>query len=139
MLINFSFENWKSFRKWNYFTMIATHDSSHAERVPRLARYGVNILPIAAIYGGNATGKSNFCDALKFARTMVVDGVREGKPIPTEPFRLDAESRARPSRFAFRILAGNCLYDYNFSVTGNVIAEEKLAKVHKIGEHVLFH
>ena len=40
--------------------MIASRERQHNERVPHVNKYKTRILPIAAIYGGNASGKTNF-------------------------------------------------------------------------------
>jgi AAA15 family ATPase/GTPase len=35
-------------------------ERQHLERIPKIDKYCTRILPIAAIYGGNASGKTNF-------------------------------------------------------------------------------
>lgn len=60
MLVSFSLENWMSFRDEVTFSMVASRERQHGHRVPRLQKYKTKILPIAAIYGGNASGKTNF-------------------------------------------------------------------------------
>ena len=81
MLIDFSFSNFRSFRDEQSFSMIRekrfmeSDESLHS--------------PIAAIYGANASGKSNFLKALRAMRNMVVNSYSQGdasSPIPREPF-----------------------------------------------------
>jgi AAA15 family ATPase/GTPase len=68
MLISFSLENWMSFRDRVTFSMVASKERQHGERLPKIEKYQMRLLPIAAIYGGNASGKTNFFKALKFAK-----------------------------------------------------------------------
>ena len=60
MLIRFTLENWMSFRDQVVFSMVAGRERQHARRVPVIDRYNIKVLPVAAIYGGNASGKTNF-------------------------------------------------------------------------------
>ncbi|MDR0331644.1 MAG: AAA family ATPase, partial [Chitinispirillales bacterium] len=92
MLISFSLENWRSFRDRVAFSMVAGRERQHIDRVPRINELKTKVLPIAAIYGGNASGKSNFVDALFFAKRMVIRGFLPGVSIPIEPFRFDADA-----------------------------------------------
>lgn len=51
MLIKFSLENWMSFQKKASFSMVATRERQHGERVSRIPKYNIRALPVAAIYG----------------------------------------------------------------------------------------
>ena len=64
MILSFSVENWMSFQKKVCFSMVASREKQHRARVPRADKYKTSILPIAAIYGGNASGKTNLFKAL---------------------------------------------------------------------------
>ena len=66
MLINLRIENWMSFRDPATFSMVATRERQHGERLPRVKKYQMRVLPVAAVYGGNASGKSNLFEALRF-------------------------------------------------------------------------
>ena len=78
MIISFSFENWMSFRDRVTFSMVASGERQHKDRVCRLKKYQTGVLPIAAVYGGNASGKTNFFTALSFAKRLVVRGTLPG-------------------------------------------------------------
>ena len=83
MLIDFSFSNFRSFRDEQSFSM--TREKRFMESDESLHS------PIAAIYGANASGKSNFLKALRAMRNMVVNSYSQGdasSPIPREPFRV---------------------------------------------------
>ena len=57
MLIQFSFKNYKSFRDEATLDLSATKMTEFSNRVVTIG--GERILPVAAIYGANASGKSN--------------------------------------------------------------------------------
>lgn len=92
MLIDFSFSNFRSFRDEQSFSM--TREKRFMESDESLHS------PIAAIYGANASGKSNFLKALRAMRNMVVNSYSQGdasSPIPREPFCYERIlSRIRP-------------------------------------------
>lgn len=138
MLINFSLENWTSFREQVSFSMIASRERQHGDRVPRVVKYQTRILPIAAIYGGNASGKTNFFKALSFAKKLVVRGTQPESLIPVETFRLDSECALKPSRFSFELLIDETIYEYSFSLTRKAILEEKLTEISATSEKTLY-
>lgn len=74
MIIKFSVENWLSFRNQASISMVATRERQHIDRIPTIEKYSTKILPIAAIYGGNASGKTNFFEALNFVKNFIVRG-----------------------------------------------------------------
>ena len=138
MIIHFSVENWMSFRGQATFSMIASRERQHGERVPKLGKYQTRVLPIAALYGGNASGKTNFFKALHFAKTLVVRGTRPESLIPVETFLLDDKRTNHPSRFAFELLIDETIYDFSFAVTRKAVLEERLVVITSTSEKVLY-
>ena len=57
MLIQFNFKNYKSFRDDASLDLSAAKIDGFSESVAQIG--GEKILPVAAIYGANASGKSN--------------------------------------------------------------------------------
>ena len=125
MLINFSIENWMSFRNKSTLSMIASGERQHGERVPRLKKFNTRVLPAAAIYGGNASGKTNLFIALDFVQDFVVLGTPSAETlIRVDPFLLDARSRQQPTRFKVELLADDDkIYDLSFAVTQKAVLE----------------
>ena len=138
MIISFSVENWMSFRDRATFSMVASRERQHGTRVSKLGKYQTRVLPIAAIYGGNASGKTNFFKAMSFAKTLVVKGSRLDSLIPVETFRLDDGETTRPARFAFELLVDETIYDFRFAVTRREVLEERLVKITSTSEKVLY-
>lgn len=139
MLIRFELENWRSFQERAEFSMVATKERHHGERVPRIRKYQTRALPVAAIYGGNASGKTNLCRALNFVRQMVVQGTSKPKAlIPVEPFRLEAKARNEPSRFLVVLFAAEKMYEFSFAATPSEFVEERLTEITSSTEKTLY-
>jgi uncharacterized protein len=138
MIIRFSIENWMSFRNRVSFSLIASRERQHGERVPRVGKYQTRVLPVAAIYGGNASGKTNFFKALSFAKGLVVKGTQPDSLIPVEQFRLDSKGGEQPTRFFFELLVNETIYEFSFAATRTAILEEKLVEISSASEKVLY-
>ncbi len=138
MLVGFSLENWMSFRDKVSFSMVATRERQNGERIPAIGKYQTRVLPVAAVYGGNASGKTNFFKALSFAKALVVKGTCPDSLIPVEAFRLDAEGTERPSRFVFELLIDDIMYEFGFAATRKAVLEEKLVAIASASEKVLY-
>lgn len=139
MLISFSVENWMSYKNRVKFSMVASKERQHGERLAKIKKYNMRVLPISAIYGGNASGKTNLFKALDFSRMLVVDGIKPDSYIPVELFRLDTEMSKKPSKFSFELLIDEIIYEYSFAVTPKAILEEKLVVINSSSEKTLYH
>ena len=138
MIISFSVENWRSFREQSTLSMVAGREKQHGDRLPDVPGYGMKLLPLAAIYGGNASGKTNLFTALNFVRHLIVTGTMPGSLIPTEPFRLDPVCASLPSRFRFELFINDKCYEFSIAVTQQRVVEEKLVEILKTTEKPLY-
>ncbi|MBN1905587.1 MAG: ATP-binding protein [Deltaproteobacteria bacterium] len=138
MLISFSVENWLSFQSKVTFSMVASREKQHLDRVPHIPKYNMRLLPIAAIYGGNASGKTNFFKALNFARQFVVKGTQPEAIIPIEPFRLNPSCLKLPTFLSFELYINDCCYEFGFRVTRDRVVEEWLTEIQKTSEKELY-
>jgi AAA15 family ATPase/GTPase len=119
--------------------MIASRQRTHQEHLSQIQKYQTRITPVAALYGGNASGKSNICTALKFAKDMVIKGTKtRDQKIDVQPFLLSNDTKDKPSKFRFELLVNECLYEFYFAVTEDRIYEEKLTKIGLTKEQVLY-
>lgn len=139
MLISFSVENWMSFKDKATLSMVASRELQHRERIANINKYKMKLLPIATIYGGNASGKTNFFKALNFAKRLVVEGTQPDSRIPIEIFLLRAREKEKSVKLAFEILVDETIYDFSFAVTDKAIIEEKLVEINVSSERVLYH
>lgn len=86
------------------------------------------VLPVCAIYGANASGKTNVIDALSFMCSTVAYSQRMWEPIggvPRRPFALGPDART-PSTFIAEMMIGGARYEYGFTVDDEVVREEWL-------------
>lgn len=127
MLIEFSVENFRSFKDKVTFSMEKSKGDENSNNVFTLERY--NLLKSAAIYGANASGKSNLIKALMVAISMVrKSNVMPigGKWIDIVPFMFDEKKKEEPTSFEFVFIANGVKYKYFFNADKNKIYEEVL-------------
>ncbi len=87
------------------------------------------VVPVAALFGANASGKSNLLDALKFMQTAVRDSYADWKPgtgVPRRPFKLDPDAAAEPSVYVVDLLLDGVRHIYGFEVDDEKVREEWL-------------
>ncbi len=137
MLIKFSVENWQSFREEASLSMLASKERQHRERVAKIGSK-LSLLPIAAIYGGNASGKTKLFNALGFAKNFIIKVTQPDSPIQRDYFRLDKECASKPTKFCFQLLIEDTCYEFSFSVTDWKVIDEKLATISSYSEKVLY-
>lgn len=129
MLIQFRVENHRSLRDEQTLSLAAA--SIGGPEDPRLIHSSAvseALLPAIAIYGANASGKSNVLQALGFMRNAVVDSYRIWEPdsgVPNEPFAL-SQKRADPSLYEVEIVVDDVRYRYGFVVSASRVEEEWL-------------
>ena len=138
MLLNFTFKNWKSFAHKTKFSMIASREKQHGDRLPRVKKFGIRILPIASIYGGNASGKTNLFMALSFAKHFIVKGTSLEGSIAVETFKLNREKSNKTSEFKFELLIDELIYEYSFVIDSKRVYQEKLIVITSTSEKTLF-
>jgi AAA15 family ATPase/GTPase len=119
--------------------MIASRERQHGERVTTVPGLRLKVLPVAAIYGGNGSGKSNLYESIEFAKTLVTKTkTEEDEAIPVQPFRLDSDSESQPSTFAFEVLIDKEVFNYQFSVSRNRVESERLETISAKGTRTIF-
>lgn len=128
MLVSFEVENWKSFKERTRISFVASREKGNAEKSAVLpAKYGTTkILPATAIYGANASGKTNFIQALALLKKLVVEGTNVNQMIPVQPFRLDTENVGRSTFFKVEALVKESIYVYEVACTKSDVVHEKL-------------
>ena len=133
MLIEFKVTNFRSIREQQTLSLVAAKsDKALPECVidrdlPGLG--GVRYLKGAAIYGANASGKSNILKAIKFVADFVrhsAVGLHPDGFTGAEPFRLDNNSPGKPSEFELTFVAAGVRYVFGFAVTSERVLHEYL-------------
>lgn len=139
MLIDFSFANHRSFRDEQAFSMSRderflseSDDRENADGGGKATTPGNvrSVSPVAAIYGANASGKSNFLNAIRAMRDMVTTSYTHGgavSSIPREPFLLRHDPRSADSTFFAEFIANDGQrYQYWFEFDDHAILSEHL-------------
>lgn len=146
MLIEFTVGNYRSFKEPVTLSMVAAKikskkgtalDSNNVFQTER----GVDLLTSAAIYGANASGKSNLIQAFQFMRSFVINSSRETQAtdlIGVENFQLSTETADKPSHFEIAFLADGKQYRYGFDITPQNVVAEWLYTVPQTREVCLF-
>jgi uncharacterized protein len=127
MLIEFCVANFRSFHEEQVFSLIASKDAKHPDNVVKGKPF--NLLKAAAVYGANASGKSNLIKAIRFMQWFVVHSATNmslGDQIPLIPFRLTRKSVNQPSSFEATFFAHNVRFQYGFTATRQRVHEEWL-------------
>lgn len=134
MLIQFNFKNFKSFREEVSLDLSATKMTEFSERVVIVG--GEKILPVAAIYGANASGKSNIYNAFEYMSEYVAESFKYGdeeekfEEFRPTPFLFDSTSADAESSFeVYFTLPGDeseRTYNYGFCLDKEGVTEEWL-------------
>ena len=139
MLLEFIFENYRSFRDETVLSLEAEGLSNHRDIL--LEEGNKKALPVAAIYGKNGGGKSNVIRALWFSAQFIKNAQRlqsDKAPIPVHPFLLNDYSTNAPSKFEYTFFHEGTKYIYGFVATRSASVQEYLYHYPKKQKAVIF-
>lgn len=132
MLLEFSVGNFRSIRDVESISFVASSVVSKNKEVDETnvfqATDKLRVLKTLAIYGANASGKSNFIKALDMFRYVITGSLTNNKSLRfiNQSYLLSTETVDKPTYFqAFFIIEG-ITYRYGFEITKNEIASEWL-------------
>nr|VFK26979.1 MAG: hypothetical protein BECKMB1821G_GA0114241_102446 [Candidatus Kentron sp. MB]VFK31239.1 MAG: hypothetical protein BECKMB1821I_GA0114274_102145 [Candidatus Kentron sp. MB]VFK75412.1 MAG: hypothetical protein BECKMB1821H_GA0114242_102146 [Candidatus Kentron sp. MB] len=132
MLIELAVANFRSIRDEQRVSLVAGRERIHRDAntfEPEQtvgARKRLRLLRSAALYGPNASGKTNMVRALATMRRMVLESQQQTGPLPMEPFLFDPETRLQPTLLEVVILVDGVRYQYGFTATHKRIHDEWL-------------
>jgi len=130
MLIEFSVSNFRSFREKQTFSMVAAARLKKGENVFNPVVKGEklpDLLKLAAIYGPNASGKSNLIQAFNVVKYIAErKPSNQATPMPVTPFRFDPTLVDQPSRFELHFIYAEQRYEFHLALTQQRIYEERL-------------
>lgn len=124
MLLEFSCSNHKSFKDKVLFSTIAGRDDTNENLLYDLGN--VRVLNSALIYGANGSGKSNFIDAIRFVKTIVLNSInyQPGKQVRQIPHKL--LSINDDSTYFIQFVTKGVRYAFGFTLNQCLIKEEYL-------------
>ena len=123
---------------------LGNHRSFADERelllMPSRSDSDVPVVPVTAIFGANASGKSNLLNGLGFMRDAVLQSFArwDDEGIPRKPFRLGDGYRTKPSVFVVELVIDEVRYTYGFELDDVVVLEEWLYSYPEGRRRVLF-
>jgi len=129
VLIRFRVRNFRSLKEEQELSLVASSLKDSPEAVTQVGGLDLGLVRVAAIYGANASGKSNVIKALAYMSSAVQNSQRQWAPegpIPREPFLLDPQSRLDPSSFEVDLLLDGARFHYGFALNDREILEEWL-------------
>jgi AAA15 family ATPase/GTPase len=139
MLIQFTVGNYRSFKSQFTLNLEASFDTEHQESV-FVAQDNLKLLKSAAIYGANASGKSNLFNAFAFMHAFIINSYNAQitSKIPVEPFKLSTETEHKPSHFEIVFIYNDVRYRYGFEATAEKVFSEWFFSYPKGKETKLF-
>ena len=141
MLLQFYFSNYRSFEGEGILDM----RSSGSNELSSHIRNNLNekVLPITAIYGANASGKSSVFEAFQFMALCVLESLSFSDDNKKNPYKLKVDSfkfsksREKPSEFEINYIdkkgKKELYYNYGFKIDNSGILEEYLTSNTKTG------
>lgn len=137
MLLQFNFKNFKSFRDDTILDMTATKITEYENHIIKVG--GEQVLPIASIFGANASGKSNIIEAFRYMHQYVMFSLNYGGDtgkkerngfVRTTPFIFDSNSKNAESSFEVYFIDDKDpkekTYNYGFTIDSIGVVEEWL-------------
>ncbi len=133
MLIEIKIANFRSIREQQVFSLVASNSDKELDdcviksEFPGLA--GVRLLKGAALYGANASGKSNVLSAILYVAGFVrrsATVLQPGDSTGAEPFKLDVESQRQPCKFELAFIHEGVRYEFGLAVTPERVIDEYL-------------
>jgi uncharacterized protein len=117
VLRSFRVTNHRSIRDEQELLLLPAYDKRRA------------VVPVAAIFGANASGKSNLLNAMLFMRTAVRASYAEWEPgggIPRQPFRLVPGGTDESSVYVVDLSLADVRHVYGFVIDDDQVHEEWL-------------
>ena len=126
MILEFSISNYMSFKEKVTFSMLA--NSSKGLDDNYIIVNDRKILKTGAIYGANASGKSNLFKALQTISLMLKNSnnIDINATLPIIPFKFDNDYITKVSEFEIKFIINNIRYVYGFIADKNKIYDEYL-------------
>lgn len=131
MIVEFSVSNFKSFKELQTLSLVAQplkHKYEWLDENIFTTEDEVSLLKTKAIFGANASGKSNLIKSIATFSRIVNNSVKDENILKSliEPFILSSDSIENPSFFQMIFLVDKVRYRYGFEADKNEIKSEWL-------------
>ncbi len=137
-IVQFLVSNFRSIREQKMLIMQSAAIKDIAAFT--MLRNGDKLLPVAAIYGANSSGKTNVIRALQLMDRMIMQSIRlnDGEELPYDPYLFNIKSRKSPTLFEMTFIVDGHKYRYGFEYTRDKIIGEWLYEIFKTKSIALF-
>lgn len=122
MLIEFSVSNFMSFDDKQVLSLEAGKARKYSDRIYSNRR--LKLVKCQALFGANASGKSNLVAAFQFIQNMLEEGFPIG--FSNKYYRLNEENRFKPSEFEIEFICSEKRFRFGFTAVlynGSIINE----------------
>ena len=131
MLLQFNIENYLSFKDEAVLSLVGNKTTKELEPNNISERDDLKILKTAAIFGANASGKSNLFSAMGFMKRVVLDSfkdaITDGSSLSkSRAFELNPKTKDESSFFEVTIIQNEIQYRYGFEINCGIIEAEWL-------------
>ena len=126
MILEFSITNFLSFKEKVTFSMVANATNGLDDNY--IISNNRRVLKTNAIYGANASGKTNLFKILTIAISMLRSSntTNINAKLPITPFKFAKNTLNKPSEFEIKFIVDDVRYVYGFVADSNKIYEEYL-------------
>lgn len=127
MIQEIRIKNFRSFKDEVVFSFEASKDSNFEDKNVIAMNDGTRLLRFAAVFGANASGKSNLLWVFEFLRRFWKHKPKDSdEKININPFMLDSKTSQEPSQFHLKFYVGQTKYAYKLIVDSSAVYEEQL-------------
>jgi len=130
MIIDFTIKNYLSIKDEISLSFLSNNKNINNEiKIIPVENGRFNLYSFSAIYGPNASGKTNIIKALSDLINLIIYSHKLDldAPIPSyKPFKLDKENLSMPTGFEIEFIAENVRYFYTVEFSGKEVLQEEL-------------
>lgn len=129
MIVDFTVENFRSIKKEQLFSLYVDKKNNHHAGNISYAEDEIGLLKSVAVYGANASGKTNLLLAVQTLKKLIVESGdwKDGDSIDCyEPYLLSGETINKPTKFEIEFYVGKERYRYHIEYNLKEILFEKL-------------
>ena len=148
MFLDFTVENYRSIKEPVTLSAVAQKSSSRQAKTPgkrqrikpdheiapgyHVEGWDLDILPVLALFGANASGKTNIIQALDYLLflifldyqgTFLRNLIKQPNP---DSFKLDSISSLQPTKFELRTIFDGSIYTYSLAISTSRVFSERL-------------
>ena len=143
MLLQFSVENYLSFKDETVLSFVGNKTTKEHEKENVIQKNGLKILKSTVIYGANASGKSNLFSAIGYMKKVILNSFKDAiseksSLLKNRAFQLNKNTKNESSFFEVVFIQNDTQYRYGFEINKGEIEAEWLYYVPSKIETALF-